>query len=65
MEFKDVVKAFNRRYGKGTLVHPGMVDQWEGKNIVQFEDLDSYLGLDSAPVYHHDKVGHAYHEEED
>lgn len=40
------MNAFNQKYGRGTLVHPGMVDQYEGKNVVKLEDLDSYLGLD-------------------
>lgn len=49
LDFNDVMNAFNQKYGKGTLVHPGMIDQYQGKNVVKLEDLDSYLGLDSSP----------------
>lgn len=27
-EFQDVLEAFNRKYGKGTLIQPGMVDSY-------------------------------------
>lgn len=52
LDFKDVMNVFNSKYGKGTLVHPGMVDQFEGKNVVKLEDLDSYLGLDASPKHY-------------
>lgn len=47
-EFKDVVLAFNRKYGKGTLFHPGMTDSYAGKNIVKLEELDQFLGLNPS-----------------
>lgn len=61
IEFKDVMKVFNQKYGRGTVVHPGMVDPYEGKNVVQFEDLDAHLGLDTKPVVHYSHH-HEHHE---
>lgn len=63
-DIQDVLQAFNQKYGKGTLVHPGMVDQFAGKNIVKLEDLDQYLGLPSLPqkvrpgFFHGDNYGY-------
>lgn len=41
------MRVFNQKYGRGTLVHPGMVDPYAGKNVIQLEDLDAHLGLDT------------------
>ena len=52
-DFKDVMNVFNRKYGRGTLVHPGMIDPYAGKKVIQLEDLDAHLGLDSKkPQFH-------------
>lgn len=47
LDFKDVMNVFNRKYGKGTIVHPGMIDPYEGKNVIKLEELDAHLGLDT------------------
>lgn len=61
LDFKDVMNAFNRKYGKGTLVHPGMIDPYAGKNIIKLADLDRHLGLD--PTIKSDHRGyHDYNE---
>ena len=44
-----------------------MIDQYEGKNVVKLEDLDSYLGLEgNRGSYHGDyqKDGYHYMEED-
>ena len=56
------MNAFNSKYGKGTLAHPGMIDQYEGKNVVKLENLDEYLGLDSSSKNQY--AGHDQHEKE-
>lgn len=48
LNFNDVLKVFNKRYGRGTLVHPSMIDQYAGKKVVKLEDLDRYLGLEPS-----------------
>lgn len=61
LEFKDVMKVFNQKYGNGTLVHPGMVDPYADKNVIQLDELDDYLDLPQQEFHnynHHDDYEH-------
>lgn len=58
-EIKDVLNAFNQRYGKGTLVHPSMLNYFDDKKVIKLEEVDNYLGLNkkspSPPMYQEER----------